>query len=277
MDATFERMLRPLKTNQDYTRRITPLNCLGMKRKYYLLILLAFPLLQSRCTKEPEPETEGMLRLAPRAYFNEMPLEIGTSYTDVLGHTVRVDGFKTYISEVFAVKTDGSEVPLLGIDLINFLDAPTYNWTIERGDYQGIKFAMGVPEELNKDQDPAQYPSNHPLSVNGSAGMFWTWNSGYIFTKFEGKANLDGEADPILAPWAYHVGEDFLYQEHFIEKPFTIGEATEVLYLDFDADRFFYNDSDTINIAEDNITHTSGNVELAERFNTLFNEAISLN
>ena len=249
----------------------------NMNWKHYLLLLLVFPLMQSRCTKETDEELEGQLRLVPRALFNGNDFTIGEIYTDVLGHTIRVDGFKTYIAEIKAVKTDGSEVPLQGIDLINFSQDKVYNWTIEKGDYQGIKFGIGVPEELNKDQDPSQYASNHPLSVNGSAGMFWTWNTGYIFTKVEGKANLDGEMSPILDPWAYHVGEDFLYREHFLEKPFTIDEATEVRYLDFHVERFFFNENDTIDIGSDNITHTSGNVPLAERFTTLFNEAIELN
>ena len=69
-----------------------------MNWKHYLLLLLVFPLMQSRCKKETEEELEGQLRLVPRALFNGNDFEIGESYTDILVHTIRVDGFKTYIA-----------------------------------------------------------------------------------------------------------------------------------------------------------------------------------
>jgi hypothetical protein len=242
---------------------------------YSFWALAAAVLLLSSCKKEDLGP--GELQLSTRAYFSEEPLVIGDLYTDVLGHTVRVENFKCYIAELTAIKDDGREFELAVVDLVDFEFQETRTYELPQGDYTGFKVSIGVPPELNKDQDPAQYPTEHPLSLYGAEGMFWSWNTGYIFAKFDGKANFEGEDSPVLEPYAFHCGEDFLYTTHTFTKNYCVGDEEPVqLELKFNVEQFFYNANDTINIEEDNLTHTSGNVELAERFMTLFNEAIEL-
>ena len=154
---------------------------------------------------------------------------------------------------------------------------PGISAEVESTNYNKIQWSGGVPASVNKDSDPAAFPNSHPLSVQGSAGMFWSWNTGYIFTKFDGKANLTGGLGPVLDPFAFHIGEDFLYRSH--EASVNVcpnGDETQRVYIDFHVDQFLANPIDTIDISQDNITHTSGNVELAERFNENFNSAITV-
>lgn len=249
---------------------------MNLRNTYLVLILGTFLVALGSCKKDEEIGT-GEIQLSPRAYFNEEPLVIGDLYTDILGHTIRVENFKCYIAELTAIQSDGSEHLLAEVDLVGFEAPESLTYELPRGDYTGFKVSIGVPPELNKDQDPAQYPSEHPLSLYGAEGMFWSWNTGYIFAKFGGKANFEGDDDPILEPFAFHCGEDFLYSTHSFEKNFCVGEDVVDLELKFNVEQFFFNANDTINIQIDNLTHTSGNVELAERFMTLFNEAIELN
>ncbi|MBX9851532.1 MAG: hypothetical protein K2X86_07205 [Cytophagaceae bacterium] len=51
------------------------------------------------------------------------------------------------------------------------------------GNYTDIRFNIGVPRNINH-SDPSLAPP--PLDL-GKGGMFWEWNSGYIFFLAEGK------------------------------------------------------------------------------------------
>jgi len=246
---------------------------LTWKTSLFLFIIAALAL--SSCEKEEEEDSS--IRVVPRAFYNNEPLEFGALYTENYGYTFRIDGFKTYLSNVSIEDEEGNSYLIRGISLIDFDDPSSWVVEIPQGKYNKLNFSVGVPENLNKDNDPAAYENNHPLSVYGSAGMFWSWNSGYIFIKFEGKANLEGEDTPIIDPFAFHVGEDFLYRSHEENISICLGEDQQTIYLDFHTDQFLGSGQNSIDIATDNITHTSGNVELAERFVSNFNNAIEVN
>jgi hypothetical protein len=97
--------------------------------------------------------------------------------------------------------------------------------------------------------------------------------------KFEGKADTLGQdGNDLLHPFAFHCGDDIFYQQHdYLEKAFSLSPSQETeLTIEFNADRFFYSENDTIDIKQNYLTHTSGNFELANRFMTLFNGAISM-
>lgn len=108
-----------------------------------------------------------------------------------------------YISEVRLVRADGGEVPLEldqdgkwqaeNVALLDFEDKTSlcFNGTtdtndtlhgrIPSGDYQGIRFTLGVPFALNH-KDATLAPS--PLNLST---MFWGWNGGYKFLRIDAK------------------------------------------------------------------------------------------
>ena len=69
-----------------------------------------------------------------------------------------------------------------------------------------INFNLGVDSVTNS-QTEADFTSrdaNDPLAAQNPA-MHWSWNSGYIFMKFEGEVDTDGDGTPdSTAQW--HVG-----------------------------------------------------------------------
>ena len=175
---------------------------------------------------------------------------------------------------MYAVKADGSTVLIEDVDLVNFNNGAVFSQTLPNGDYTGIRFGIGVPADLNTGQDPAQYPSSHPLSVEASESMFWTWNSGYIFSKFEGKLALDNDPNNMIDPYAFHIGTDNFYLDIELAHSFTVSGNTQTVDVVFDASSFLTGADDTIDLATDNITHTMGNMPLANRFNALFSNSI---
>lgn len=125
-------------------------------------------------------------------------LNLGESYSTPNGLSYQVDVLRFYISNVAMVKLDGSEVALPGLVLADFKRGATQEQTVMKldvpaGDYAGIRFTIGVPREQNH-LDAAKQKA--PLGVE--TGMYWSWNTGYIFYKFEGKFSKDGKASPFL-------------------------------------------------------------------------------
>lgn len=121
------------------------------------------------------------------------------------GQALNVHEVKLYISNVALVKADGTEVPVPGLTLGKLkMGTPPQNIEIFKGDapvgeYRGVRFDVGVPRDLNH-QDATTAKS--PLSVED--GMYWAWNSGYIFLGIHGKSSASGSEKDI----ALHVGGD---------------------------------------------------------------------
>ncbi|MFM7235127.1 MAG: MbnP family protein, partial [Flavobacteriales bacterium] len=200
-------------------------------------------------------------------------------YMDDFGNRLRADKFMNYISLVTLVKEDGTEVLLKDFMLLDFFESNSVSAEIPEGKYVALKFGIGVPRDNNKDQDPAQYPSSSPLSVAGSQGMFWTWNTGYIFAKFEGKCDTTGtEGTELLTPIAIHTGDDFSYRE-YVSQPFNLdltGHAhTFAVHLNVNQIFSPINGND-VNIALDAITHGSTNPDLTNDFMDNYVAALSL-
>jgi hypothetical protein len=224
-------------------------------------------------TPTPTP-TSGTVEVNFRAEWDDQPFAIGTTYADPDNRPMLVETFKAYISDVYAVKADGTPVLIEDIDLVNFNNGATFTHTLPNGEYSSIRFGIGVPADLNTGQDPAQDPSSHPLSVEASESMFWTWNSGYIFSKFEGKVALDNDPNNMIHPYAFHIGTDNFYLDIELAHSFTVAGNTTAVDVVFDASSFLTGADDTIDLATDNITHTMGNMPLANRFNALFGNSI---
>jgi hypothetical protein len=162
----------------------------------------------------------------------------------------------------------GDSTILKDILLHDFAAPLEFQSEIKEGSYNTIKMSIGVPAEINKDRDPSRYPSSHPLSVQASSGMFWTWSTGYIFTKFEGRSDLTGtEGAALINPFSFHSGDDLLFRT--IELPVDIvaeKDGNYTIRVKFDLEKIIENENDIIDLSVDYLTHTSGNVDLGLRF-----------
>lgn len=130
--------------------------------------------------------------------------------------TIQVTDFRFFASNVRLVRADGAEVPVKltedglwqtgGIALVDFEDAtgtctngtPETRHVIEgsapAGDYVGVRFALGLPLDINHREVTLQ-PS--PLNLSR---MFWSWNAGYKFMR------LDIRSTGQPKGWMVHLG-----------------------------------------------------------------------
>jgi hypothetical protein len=126
------------------------------------------------------------------------------AYTRANGQQLRVTTFNYYCSNVRLSRADGSVFVVPNSYFLVSAAAPASQAItiagVPVGSYTGLSFVVGVDSARNVSgaQTGALDPSN---------GMFWTWNSGYIFMKMEGLSpqapHAAGVVEGVLV---FHIG-----------------------------------------------------------------------
>lgn len=117
-------------------------------------------------------------------------LSFGSKYVTANGDTVQFSTFNYYVSNFVLVNENGTEY-VIPRDSSYFLckhdDPASREITLRNvpaGNYKAVKFIIGV------DSLKSVSPAGERLGVldptGGASGMYWSWNSGYIFVKVEG-------------------------------------------------------------------------------------------
>jgi uncharacterized repeat protein (TIGR04052 family) len=192
---------------------------LNKLRRYILkaIIISALALTLSACGTLPEATQPKQVSLNFSAQINGQAFECGKSYANVgaTRSTITPSDFRMYVSEVNLLRQDGSSVPVQltqdgvwqyqNVALIDFENGtgPCRNGTsatntsvrgtVPTGDYVGVVLTVGVPFAQNH-QDPTVAPA--PLN---STAMFWNWQGGYKFIKFDTTSSGISEQKPATA------------------------------------------------------------------------------
>lgn len=240
-------------------------------------------LLFSSCRPDPpppEPEEEtGKLKVHFDLHFNGQPFSFYNPFYDVnYNYRIQVELMKFIMYNFKTKNSSGTELLIKDAKIIEFTsDHYAFDLTMSPGEYQGLKFGIGVGDSSVNHGDPALYSSDHALSYTGSADMHWTWNTGYIFLKFEGRADTTTNGSGALSHlFALHTGEVPQYGEvEFYSSPFSIsaGQTTD-FHISVDVAKFLYDSSNTIDIKTENATH-SNNV-LSVKFAEIYLNAFSV-
>ncbi|MEL6864528.1 MAG: MbnP family protein [Bacteroidota bacterium] len=153
---------------------------------------------------------------------------------------------------------------------------------IEVGQYDGIRFGIGVPADLNR-TDPNEYASEHPLALTNH---YWAgWNS-YIFIKLEGALDMDGNGT-YEQSFVYHTGTDDVYfDKQFMDTYDLTSTVSNVVNVAIDVKELLRSDttSDACDADQDGYldldvcfaTHTAENFQIAIEIMNNFEEAISI-
>jgi hypothetical protein len=156
----------------------------------------------SSCQKDEQPISgTGNVSIEFDHKVGTQALQFGTqSYTNANGDDFKVTTFKYYVSNISFKKADGSKVSIPeSYYLINAADLTSTLQSITNvaaGDYTGIEFTIGVDEARN-------FAGAQTGALDPAKGMFWSWNSGYIFVMFEGTSTKSTQAGNQLF---YHIG-----------------------------------------------------------------------
>ncbi len=186
------------------------------------------------CDSGPRP-----MEIRFDARFGEEPARCDTRYDGVgaAGTTVEIGDARLYVSNLQLVRADGTTEPLVldqdtpwqheSAALLDFEDRTgrcsevgtaemnsVVRGSAPGGEYTGLSFDIGLPHEFNHG-DATTAPS--PLNVNA---MYWNWQMGYIFAKFDfwvpeppaPEAPAEGEAgaEAVASAVAAESGEEVL-------------------------------------------------------------------
>ncbi len=141
----------------------------------------------------------GALTIAFEHYVGNKVLQLDSAtYMNDLGQPFTITKFKYYIGNVHLKKKDGSEVVFGDYFLVDEEEdaSKKIRMDLPAGDYTGIEFIVGVDSLHNC--SGAQSGALDPVNA-----MFWTWNTGYIFLKLEGKSPASKSAGNVFE---YHIG-----------------------------------------------------------------------
>jgi hypothetical protein len=141
----------------------------------------------------------GKLTIIFDHYVGDKVLQLDTvTYNNVLGQPFTVTKFKYYIGNVHLRKTNGTEVAFSDYYLIDEEEdqSKKINLVLPAGEYADIDFIIGVDSLHNC--SGAQSGALDPVNA-----MFWTWNTGYIFLKLEGKSPASKSSGNVFE---YHIG-----------------------------------------------------------------------
>ena len=132
-------------------------------------------------------------------YVGNDVLQLDSSYKNELGQIFTVTNFKYYISNICLKKADGKTYVIQGYFLINEHEEDSKHITLNdvpEGNYTSVEFIVGVDSLHNCSglQSGALDPIN---------GMFWAWNTGYVFLKLEGQSPASKSVANIFE---YHIG-----------------------------------------------------------------------
>lgn len=163
-----------------------------MQYKILTIALLATVfIIFTQCKKDESTGTgTGSVTIELENRAGNQTLALGKNYVTGAGDTVNFTTFNYFISNLVFVKADGSTYTVPK-DQSYFLckhDQSTSRvLTISNvpvGEYTALKFIIGV-DSLKSVSDISQRTGVLDPTA-GASGMYWAWNSGYIFVKVEG-------------------------------------------------------------------------------------------
>jgi hypothetical protein len=164
---------------------------------FFLLIVM--PACKKKDEPVPEPQT-GSMTLEFDNRVDDKTLVLDDWYLNARGDSFQVSKFNYYISNVVLRNHDGSvfAVPE-SYRIIKHPSARTMSLdNIPAGNYAGIQFMIGVDSTRN-----VSGAQSGGLDVGYASDMYWSWTTGYIFLKLEGKSPRSGAPSKAIT---YHIG-----------------------------------------------------------------------
>ena len=167
-----------------------------LKKLFHTILIIAA--LVAAMSFTPPGNTKLIIRF--ENYVGDMPLKLDSaSYKNSFGQSYNISMFKYYVGNFHLKNSEGYEFISQGYFLINEEDKSSLQITIDsipKGEYNTISFTLGVDSVDNC--SGAQSGALDPVN-----GMFWAWNSGYIFLKMEGISSASNSTGKRLE---FHIG-----------------------------------------------------------------------
>ncbi len=181
-----------------------------MKRIFSVITIFSIILFSVSCSKDEVATGPGTLILHFDNVVGNADLQLNTTtnpFKNAKGEEYKITMLQYYVSSIKLKRSDGTvftdEVKsdgsagyyLIDEAVVESQDVVLKN--VPAGDYTEVTFTIGV--DANQVNQGAQTGALDPAK-----GMFWSWNSGYIFVKLEGASPV--ATGMLGTAFQYHVG-----------------------------------------------------------------------
>ncbi|OIN59134.1 hypothetical protein BLX24_12730 [Arsenicibacter rosenii] len=177
--------------------------------RIYTLIGIVCTMLLWGCQRDPETAPTGRVRVTFDNVVGDKDLVLNTgTYTNSSNETFSVSLFNYYVSNIKLLKADGTSFTVpqdSSYFLIRESQPATQTISVGQipyGEYTGMEFMVGV-DSLRNTMDVSKRTGVLDPVGGHSGGMYWDWNSGYIFLKLEGSSP---QAVETAGTFMYHIG-----------------------------------------------------------------------
>ncbi|EDM37840.1 hypothetical protein PBAL39_15484 [Pedobacter sp. BAL39] len=197
-----------------------------IERILKVISLISILLMVTSCAKNNDVTPEFQeTNLAPLSVefdniVGERTLSInntGSPYKNLAGEAFTISRLQYFISNIKVTTAEGNTYtvnPDSSYFLIKGDDKATRfaKVKVPEGDYTNLTFTLGVDSLRSTMPIDKRTGVLDPAAGGGheDGGMYWGWNSGYIFFKFEGNSNVisdDVNGDPTgKKQFKYHIG-----------------------------------------------------------------------
>lgn len=188
---------------------------MSFKNNIFALLILSLAVFIASCDKNDSdinPNEKGSMTLHFDNRIGDADLVLNTgTYNNALNQPYSLTMFNYFISNIQLHNTDGTVYTVPQNEsyfLVKESDPESQEISLDNipeGNYDKVTFTVGVDSARNTmpiaDRTGALDPAGE------AAGMYWMWNSGYIFMKMEGLSSvapLDTASG--THPFFYHIG-----------------------------------------------------------------------
>jgi hypothetical protein len=186
------------------------------------------------------------------------------SFITAAADTIRLTQLSYYVSNVVLTSASGTKVLLGGYFLEDFLPGQPNIITLQNvpiGNYTQISYLIGVDSSANS-------TGAHTGDLDPSYGMYWTWNTGYVFVRLVGRHSASNLS------YSFDIGGDVnLMRFNHSLLAYKVKGATIKTDLKFDLEKVF-NSPNVYNLKTDvndiHSTNSSGLGKFVPNIHTAF-------
>ena len=155
----------------------------------------------------------------------------GPASTNARGESFVITKFNYFISNIKLLRSDGSSyvVPQDSSYFLIMEDKKESQFVrlknVPVGEYSGVEFMVGVDSLRSTSPIEKRKGVLDPGGSMMEDGMYWLWNSGYIFVKLEGTSPV---GNPVNDKFYYHIGLFGGYEKRTVNN-------TRIVKVDFGA------------------------------------------
>ena len=182
-----------------------------MKKLSATLLLMTTALLLNSFTHHGNSPATGELTIRFSHKAGDKDLKFDTTrYRNSSGEMFTVSRFQYFVSNIRLQKKDGSVFTVKqdsSYFLVNAEDpaSTSIHLKVPEGEYKSLEFIIGI-DSIRNTVPIAKRNGILDPSTSMDNGMYWSWNSGYIFLKIEGES-ASAPADPKgQKKFRYHIG-----------------------------------------------------------------------